>query len=295
MAKLNSRNETAASRTFDICNYIFLALYGLTTLLPFLYILASSFATEAEIIERPFFIIPRTPSLHAYRVIFTTDSMWNAAKNSVFITVVGTVLAMTITLMTAYALTKPIIGRKPLIGLFIFSMFFSGGMIPTYIVVSGIGLLDSLWAVILPGAMSVYNMVIVRNFFLNLPAGLMESAEIDGAGHMRVLAQIVLPLSMPVIATFSLFYAVGFWNQYFNALLYINKQSMWPLQVLLRAVVMQSQLNSFDTASLEYVGRLPENSIKMAVIMVATLPIMLLYPFLQKYFTKGVMIGAIKG
>ena len=290
--------RSKASKAFDVFNVIALALAAAITILPFLYVLAASFATEKEIVERPLFLIPRDVSLDAYQYIFSSGTLLRSFLNSVIITLLGTAVNMFCTVTMAYALSKRrVAGRNTILNLIIFSMFFSGGMIPTYIVVSGLGITNTYWAVILPGAISAYNLMIVKNFFQNIPAELEESAYLDGCNDMGALWRVALPLSLPVLATFSLFYAVGHWNAYFSAMLYMSKTpDKWPLQVMLRQLIILSQMTAGDMASMDpNFVKPPDQSIKMAVIMISTVPIMLLYPFLQKYFTKGVMVGALKG
>jgi putative aldouronate transport system permease protein len=290
--------HTFLSRVFDLSNVIFLGICSLATVLPFLYVIAASFATEREISARPMFIIPRDVSLAAYKYIFSSSMIIKAFGNSVLITAAGTVINMFFTITLAYALSKRYLhGRGVMLNLVIFSMFFSGGMIPGYIVVKSLGLLDTYWAVLLPGAISAYNMMIIKNFFQNLPDGLEESAKLDGCTDLGALLHVVIPLSMPVIATFSLFYAVAHWNSYFSATLYMAKSpNKWPLQVTLRQLIILSSSMAGDVSSysMDHL-KPPDQSVKMAVIVVSTIPILCVYPFLQKHFAKGVMIGALKG
>ncbi|WP_366296517.1 carbohydrate ABC transporter permease [Paenibacillus sp. AN1007] len=274
-----------------------LGLLGILTVLPFLYIIGNSFATEAEITERSFFLIPKVFSFSAYEYIFSSSTIFRSIGVSVFITVAGTLVNLFFTLTMAYPLSRSDFwGRSVLMNMVIFSMLFGGGMIPTYLVIRGLGLLDSYWALMLPGAISAFNLIVVKNFFQQMPPGLEEAARIDGCSDLGVLWRIVLPLSKPVIATFALFYAVGHWNNFFSALLYISDSDKWPLQVMLRQIVLLSQASVGDMANMDpNFVQPPEQSIKMAVIVVGTIPILLVYPFLQKHFAKGVMLGSIKG
>ncbi|MGE6629219.1 carbohydrate ABC transporter permease [Bacillus sp. NPDC077027] len=289
------KHQTMAGRIFDVCNIIFLGLIGAMTILPFLYIIAGSFASETELAERSFFFIPHTFSLDAYTYIFSTPTFIRSMGVSVLITVVGTAVQLFFTFTMAYPLSKRHVkGRHFLLNMVIFSMLFSGGMIPTYLIVKSLGLLDSYWALILPVAINPFNLIIVKNFFQQMPKELEESAKMDGCSEFGIFWRIVLPLSKPVIATFALFYAVGIWNDFFHALLYINDSAKWPLQMVLRQVTI---LSDFTTTN----GDIPENiippeqGIKLAVIVVATIPMLLVYPFLQKHFAKGVLIGSVKG
>jgi putative aldouronate transport system permease protein len=288
--------RTTSEALFDWVNYILLGLFATVTILPFLYVVAGSFATEAELTEKAFFIIPETFSLSGYEYILSSNAIFRSIIVSIGVTIVGTLVNLAFTTTMAYPLARrELMGRNTILNLIVFSMLFSGGLIPGYLVVKSLGLLDSYWALILPGAISAFNLIVVKNFFQELPAGLEESAKIDGCTEIGILWRIVLPLSAPVLATFGLFYAVGHWNNFFSALLYLNDSKMWPLQVLLRQIVMLSQAAG-DSASLDpdFV-KPPEQTIKMAVIVVGTIPILLVYPFLQKHFAKGVLIGSIKG
>jgi putative aldouronate transport system permease protein len=295
---VNSRlYNSSAGKVFDVFNYVMLGLLGILTVLPFLYIIGNSFATEAEITERSFFLIPKVFSFSAYEYIFSSSTIFRSIGVSVFITVAGTLVNLFFTLTMAYPLSRSDFwGRNVLMNMVIFSMLFGGGMIPTYLVIRGLGLLDSYWALMLPGAISAFNLIVVKNFFQQMPPGLEEAARIDGCSDLGVLWRIVLPLSKPVIATFALFYAVGHWNNFFSALLYISDSDKWPLQVMLRQIVLLSQASVGDMANMDpNFVQPPEQSIKMAVIVVGTIPILLVYPFLQKHFAKGVMLGSIKG
>ncbi|HBU85973.1 MAG TPA: carbohydrate ABC transporter permease [Paenibacillus sp.] len=295
---MNSRlYNSPAGRVFDIFNYVMLGILGILTVLPFLYIIGNSFATEAEITERSFFLIPKVFSFSAYEYIFSSSTIFRSIGVSIFVTVAGTLVNLFFTLTMAYPLSRSDFwGRNIMMNMVIFSMLFGGGMIPTYLVIRGLGLLDSYWALMLPGAISAFNLIVVKNFFQQMPPGLEEAARIDGCSDLGVLWRIVLPLSKPVIATFALFYAVGHWNNFFSALLYISDSDKWPLQVMLRQIVLLSQASVGDMANMDpNFVQPPEQSIKMAVIVVGTIPILLVYPFLQKHFAKGVMLGSIKG
>lgn len=263
-------------------------------LLPFLNILGSSFASSSEIATRTFIIIPREFSLNAYRYILSTPTIFTSIGVSLFVTIVGTVLSMILTSFMAYALSRKYLhGRGIFNFIVVFTMLFSGGMIPSFILVQSLGLIDSLWALILPSAISAYNMIIMRNFFQGIPDSLEESAKMDGCSDWGVFFRIILPLSLPSIATISLFYAVSYWNTYQSAILYINDSAKWPIQVLLRQIVIVSSGMNADAASVDVVPT--AQSVKMAVIVVATLPMLIAYPFVQKYFVKGAMVGSVKG
>ena len=293
------QNRTPGSIAFNIFNYLFVTLVAITTIIPFVYLIGASFATEYEIATRPMFFIPQDVSTGAYEYIFSSSKILRGFGNSAFITVAGTAINLFFTVTMAYALSKNRLrGRNFFLNMVIFSMFFSGGMIPGYIIVANVlGLKNSYLSVLLPGAISAYNLMIVKNFFQSIPQELEESASIDGCTDLGILWKIVLPLSLPVLATFGLFYAVGHWNAYFGAMIYMTgAKEKWPLQVLLRELIIMSNGTAGDLNNLadDFVQP-PEQSIKMAVIVVSTVPIMCVYPFLQKYFVKGVMVGALKG
>ena len=293
------QNATLGSRIFDVLNYLIVTLIALTTLFPFIYIISASFATEYEITTRPMFIIPQDVTLNAYKFIFSSNKILQGFRNSIFITVCGTAINLFFTVTMAYALSKRRLrGRNFFLNMVIISMFFSGGMIPGYIIIANVlNLKNTFWAVLLPGAISSYNLMIVKNFFQGIPQELEESAAIDGSTDIGILWKIVLPLSLPVLATFGLFYAVGHWNAYFGAMIYMTgAKEKWPLQVLLRELIILANGSAGDITNMdpEFIQP-PEQSVKMAVIVVSTVPIMCVYPFLQKYFVKGVMVGALKG
>ena len=290
--------RTAGSIAFDILNYLIIMLVSITTVLPIIYIIFNSFATEFELTTRSMFIIPHTWSLDAYTYIFGSNKILRSFLNSILITVAGTAINLFFTITLAYPLSKKFLrGRNIWLNMVIFSMFFSGGMIPGYIVVSSwLGMRGTYWALLLPGAISAYNMMIVKNFFQGIPQELEESAHLDGCNDLGTLIRIVLPLSLPVLATFGLFYAVGHWNSYFPAMIYLTDDKMYPLQLILRNIIVTAEAAAGDMSMMDpnFVEP-PKQSIKMAVIVVATVPIMMVYPFLQKYFVKGVMVGALKG
>ncbi|WP_338555516.1 carbohydrate ABC transporter permease [Paenibacillus sp. KS-LC4] len=289
--------NTVSGRVFDTANYIVLSVCALAAVLPFIFVISGSFATDAELTQRTVFLIPRTFSLAAYEFIFSTNTIMKSIGVSLFIATFGTLVNLFFTVTMAYPLARRnLMGRNIVLNLVIFSMLFSGGMIPTYLVIRELGMLDSYWALIIPGAISAFNLIIIKNFFQELPPGLEEAARIDGCTELGLLWRIVLPLSKPVLATFALFYAVGHWNDFFTALLYINDPQKWPLQVLLRQIVLLSQAAAGDINAMDpSFVKPPDQSIKMAVIVVGTVPILLVYPFLQKHFAKGVLIGSIKG
>ena len=276
--------------------YAVLAVITLVTFFPILYIIAGSFASVKELAVNRFLLIPKEPTLDAYRYIFSTSTLMRSMFVTIMVTVTGTIVNLFMTCLMAYPLSrKELPGRKYLMYGVTFTLVFSGGMIPTYLVVNALGLIDSYASLIIPGAISSFNLILVKNFFQEIPQDLIDSAKIDGCNEVAVLGKIVLPLSKPALATFTMFYAVGHWNTFLTALLYLNDSKKWTIQVLLRQIVILAQGGIGDEASMGMEFVIPSQSVKMAVIVVATLPIVLFYPFMQKYFEKGVMVGSIKG
>ncbi|RKN70072.1 carbohydrate ABC transporter permease [Paenibacillus ginsengarvi] len=280
---------------FDAFNVILLTLIGLSAVLPFVYIVSASFSSEHIVAKGTFLLFPTDVTLDAYKYIFSTNTLVRSMMISLYVTIVGTLINLILTSLMAYPLAHHRLrGRRTLLILVLFTMLFTGGLIPTYIVVKSLGLINSLWALMIPNAISAFNLIILKNFFQQIPDGLQESAKIDGANDMRILLRIVLPLSAPALATFALFYAVGHWNSYFNAIIYLNDSDKWPIQVMLRQIVILAQSGFADSSSLED-AILPAETVKMAVITFATAPILMVYPFLQKHFAKGVLLGSVKG
>ncbi|WP_326793223.1 carbohydrate ABC transporter permease [Streptomyces sp. NBC_00841] len=263
--------------------------------LPFLVVLSTSLASREEVTAAGGYVLfPTEPTLQAYRTILSGGLVTRAVTVSVLITGIGTALSLLTTIALAYALSKRgVPGSRPVLLLVLFTLLFAPGMIPMYVLVKELGLLDSYWALILPGLVNAFNLVVMRAFFMNIPEELYHAARIDGAGDWRILTRIVLPLSKGVIAVVGLFYAVTYWNAFFNAMLYLNDSGKWPIQLLLRTYVVQNKQMAADQLGVAHLP--PQQSISMAVVMLALIPILLLYPFLQKYFTKGVLTGAIKG
>lgn len=289
------RYHSRTEKVFDAANIAVLLGLAALTILPFLYVLAASFATESEIAARPFFLWPETATLDTYRYIFSTDTFIRSLLVTIGVTAVGTLVQITLTMLMAYPLSDPnLVGKGLIMRLVLFAMIFSGGMIPTFLVVKELGLLNSYWALILPTLLSAFNMLVVRNFFMQIPPELTDSARIDGASDLQVFLKIMLPLSKAVIAVIALFYAVGYWNNFFSALIYIQDTSKWPIQLVLNTYAVQgspiSQIENPNAA-----GSVTPQAIQMAIVVLATVPILCIYPFAQRFFTKGVLTGAIKG
>jgi len=282
---------------FNIFNYIVLFLFGLAALYPFVYILTISLMPEAAYLKGGIVLFPREVSFEAYKQIFQNGSIFLSYKASIIITVGGTALNLFLTILCAYAMSKTKIkGYKFFINMIIFTMYFSGGLIPAYMLMLRLHLIDNYMSVILTGGISTYNMLVLRSFFINIPSSLEEAAIIDGASEPYVLWKIIIPISLPAIATISLFYAVGHWNAYFTPMIYLNSREKWPLQVILREILFESTESmriSGESGVLEQSTIGPQ--LKMATVIITIVPIVMVYPFLQKYFVKGVLIGAVKG
>ncbi|HIX15697.1 MAG TPA: carbohydrate ABC transporter permease [Candidatus Hungatella pullicola] len=296
--KKHKMKKSPAERVGMAVVYFICILAGVLTITPFLYVLAGSFATERELVERSFFIIPHTFSLNAYKYIVNDGSIFRGLGNSFLIMIVGTVINMLFTTTLAYPLSKHNLrGRNLVLNMVIVTMLFSGGMIPNYLVVKGLHMLDSYLALMIPGAINAFNLIIVKNFFQELPGELEEAAKIDGCSDIGIFCKIVLPLSKPALASVGLFYAVSHWNDFFNSLIYLNSTEKFPVQIILRQIVLLAQGVSADGSSLDFGanGTPPEQAVRMAATVVATIPILVVYPFVQKYFEQGVMVGAVKG
>ena len=290
--------RSPADQAVQVLIYVIVGLFALITLLPFIYIVAGSFATERELTERAFFLIPHTISMNAYDYIFKTGDAIHGLKNSIIVTVVGTFINMFFSCTLAYPLSRPYFkGRTFFTNMVIITMLFTGGMVPSYIMISNVlHLKDSFWALWLPGAINPFNMIIIKNFFQGLPMELEEAARMDGCNDGQTFLKIILPLSKPVIASVSLFYAVTHWNSYFNAMMYISDKNLEVIQIVLRRIIFLTSSiateSGFDWGPF---GMPPQKAVKMATTVVATVPILLVYPFIQKYFTQGITMGAVKG
>lgn len=294
----NKIKGSLGDRITQVIIYLIAGIIGFVTVAPFVYVVAGSFATERELAEKAFFLFPTEFSLNAYRYIAESGTVFRGLRNSIIVTLMGTVLNMIFTTTFAYPLARrDFKGRNFILNMVIVTMLFSGGMIPTFMVVKGMHLYNSYWALTLPGVISAFNMIIVKNFFQELPKELEEAARIDGCSDLRIFLRIVLPLSKPVLASIGLFYAVGHWNDYFNAMIYLKDNDKFTVQIILRQIVLLAQGMTTGGDIIDYgsAGAPPDQAIRMATTIVATLPILIIYPFVQKFFTKGVMVGAVKG
>ena len=286
------RKEPFSRRVFQIINAILLILLAWVTLYPFLYVAAASFSDKLFIMQGKVSILPKGFTTAAYQAVFQYPHLWRSYGNTIYYMTLGTALNMVLTVFGAYPLSrKQFIGKKFFTFMIVFTMWFGAGMIPAFLLVKGLGMYDTVFALLLPGAISTYNMIVMRTFFQSIPSGLEEAAKIDGCNDIQTLFKIVLPLSIPALMTIGLFYMVGHWNSFMPALIYLRSKERFPLQLILREVIMQNQTEELVNTSQ---GNIVSESIKYATIIVATLPILIVYPFIQKYFVKGVMIGAIK-
>lgn len=289
---MKSRKKMTAGRIFDIANAVFMTAIVLVMLYPFWYLMVGSISSTAHIYSGSFLVWPDQFNFASYRSMLGNIKVAKAFLNSIFITIVGTAISMTLTFMGAYVLSKPYLpGRTAMTMYLVFTMLFGGGLIPFYLLVKGVGLIDTIWALIIPTCISTYNMVIMRNFLMTIPLTLEEAARIDGANHFYIMLKVYLPLSAPVLATVTLFYAVGYWNSFFYATIFLNDSTHWTLQVLLREYINAAADAALDSANTAVIT---ENA-KMALIIITSLPIIVVYPFLQKYFVKGMLVGSVKG
>lgn len=286
--------QTTEEKIWEIVIYFILIVIAIVTLFPFLYVLLVSVTPTVELpnVSKNILYFPKQVDFTAYNQIFQTDTIPQGFKISLFITVVGTLLSLLITVLTAYPLSrKNLPGREVLLFMIVFTMLFNGGLIPTYLVVKSLRLIDKIWALIIPSLVSAFNLIIIKNYFLTIPDSLEESVKLDGANDFVILFKIMLPLSAPMLATIALFYAVGYWNSFFNAILYINNTRLYPLQVVLRRILFSATGDLILDIETHKASML---AVRMAVIAVTTIPILMVYPFLQKYFTQGILLGSIK-
>lgn len=287
--------RSIGSIIFDTANAIILLAMGIGAIIPFIYVVAASLTPQEELIKYSFILYPRKLTFDAYKYVFSTNTIPKALMVSVFVTLVGTLLNLGATSLMAYPLAHTrIYGHKIFMLMVTVTLVFGGGMIPSYMLIKNLGLMDTYAAVLVPGAIGAFELILFKNFFQQIPAELEESAKIDGCNDLRILFTIILPLSKPLLATFGVMSAVGNWNAWFNYILYISDPKKWPVQVVLQMMVSSANAQIGDTAiNQDYVP--PQEIIKMCVIVIVTLPIMIVYPFLQKYFTKGMLVGSVKG
>ncbi len=293
------KNYSTSDRFFIVIVFLILTLFFIAVLYPCVFVIGASFSSGTAVQAGRVILFPVEPTLEGYKTVLNTPTVWVGYRNSIVYTVVGTLINLALTMTAAYCLSrKDLPGRNFIMLAFSFTMFFSGGLIPMYIQVTNLKLLNTMWSLLLPGAISVYNLIVARTFIVNsIPTELLEASQIDGCSDFRYYLSIVLPLSGAIIAVEALFYAVGHWNAYFNAMIYLSKRSIYPLTLYLREILMSSNIDPSTITDPELQARLADmvGIIKYALIVVAVVPVLLIYPFVQKYFVKGVMIGSVKG
>lgn len=283
-------------KIFNIMNIIIMIIVIIATLYPFLYLTAISFSSEKYAYAGEITLLPKGFTMKTYQVLLSEKLFWISYKNTIVYTLVGTFISLFLSTLLAYPLSKKHLkGRGIILGLVVFTMFFSGGLIPTYLLVNALGMRNTIWAVVIPGAINTYYVIVMKTFFEGLPVELEEAAAIDGMNTYGILLHIVLPLSMPMMAAMTLFYAVGMWNNWFGPFIYLDKRELFPAALYLRNIIAGAQQTAVSSGS--NIGDLEqiEATVKSAAMILTALPIIMVYPFLQKYFVKGVMIGSLKG
>lgn len=288
--------EKGRIKGMDILLAVLLTLGAVAIIVPFWNVLVVSFATQKEYVDNPLMLFPKTPTLESYRYLFRDSKIWRGYVNTFKLLVMGLPLSMFLTTTMAYGLSrKGFPGRRLIIGLVVFTMIFNGGIVPMYLVMKQLKLTGTLWAVTFSTCFSVFNMILMMNYFDTIPESLMESARLDGAGEWRILGSIVLPLSRPIMATVTLFYGVSIWNEWYDAMIFLRKANMLPLQNVLRSIIQETEISTSATGSIAAMGGPRfDDGIKMAAVFLSMIPIMCFYPLLQKHFTKGIMVGAVK-
>ena len=293
------KNYSLNDKIFYIIITAILTFFFIAVLYPCIFVLSASFSSGVAVQSGKVILFPVDLSIEGYRAVFNTSTVWTGFINSLFYTVVGTTINLVMTLTAAYCLSRrDLPGRNGIMLLFTFTMFFSGGMIPSYMMVQSLGILNTRWALLLPGAIGVYNLIVARTFIINsIPLELLEASQMDGCSDVMYYLKVVIPLSKAIIAVLVLFYGVGHWNAYFNAMIYLHDKSLYPLTLFLREILMASQIDPSTVQDPELQARLAEmaGAIKYSLIVVSMVPVLIIYPFVQKYFVKGVMIGAVKG
>lgn len=291
--------EKNGDKIFVTLNYIFLTIAGLVVLYPLIYIVSSSLSASTAVIAGKVWFLPVQPTFRGYKAVFAYNRIWTGYANSFYYAIVGTCINLVVTMLAAYPLArKDLVGRKFFLGMFVFTMLFSAGLIPTYLLVDKLNLVNTRWALWLPQALQVWYLIIAITYLQsNIPDELYEAAQIDGCSNIRFLTRIVLPLAKPLLAVLVLFYAVYHWNAFFDAFIYLKEKRLYPLQLILREILVANQVDPMmmsNIAELEKLQGLME-LLKYAIIVVASLPVLALYPFVQKFFIKGIMVGSLKG
>lgn len=301
MRKYTEKRKTASlgDKIFDIIVYSSLTIIALIMIYPVLNVFAISLSPYKDTLLHPFMFFPRHLDFSAFKAVFTNNLIFSGYKNTLFVTIGGTILSVCMLILTAYPLSrKELRWKKGFMTYFLIVMVFSGGFVPEFIVMKSLGLYNSLWALIIPFLCPIYNLILMKSFFESIPESLIESAKIDGAQEWHILFRIIVPLSKPVIAAVSMFQAILFWNDFFKAVIYLKDQAKWPLQLILREIIAAADasfMNSGGNMAEINMNLIPAKSLQYASLIVVILPILCVYPFVQKYFVKGVMIGSVKG
>lgn len=283
---------------FDICINLIGLLVIIIVLVPLIFVVSASFSDPDLVLKGKVFLFPKGITLEPYKMVFQNQDIWQGYRNTIFYTIAGTAISVILTVLAAYPLSrKEMAGRRFFMLVILFTMYFNGGLIPTYLLVRNLGMYNKIWALLIPSAISTFNLIVAKTFFeSNIPDEMYESAKLDGCGNIRMLMSIVLPLSKAIIAILVLYYAVDQWNSYFNALIYLNNEKLYPLQIILRNILLLGQTEQLGTNDVGMGEKIKmAEGIKYSVIIISSVPILMVYPFVQKYFVKGVMIGSIKG
>ncbi|MCD9020266.1 carbohydrate ABC transporter permease [Cohnella silvisoli] len=291
--------QNAADKAFDIVNYTLLTIVLIAVMYPLVFVVSASFSNPERVLNGEVWLLPKQLTMLGYQKVFQNKDILTGYGNTILYTVAGTAVNLAMTVAAAYPLSRrDFKGKKAIMLFMVFTMFFNGGLVPTYLLIKQLHMIDTFWVMIVPNAVAVWNIIIMRTFFQqSIPGEMQEAAAIDGCSNTQILLRIVLPLSLPILAVMVLFYSVGHWNAYFNALIYLTDRAKYPLQLILREILIQNQMNEMNNLTEESYASQVMNAetIKYAVIIIANLPVLLLYPLLQRYFVKGMLIGAIKG
>jgi putative aldouronate transport system permease protein len=290
-------DRSLGRRAFKLANNLFFLFYAAICLVPVIQVLAISLSSSSAVVSGKVFLWPVATTLRSYVYILARGPFWTAMQVSAVRVVLGVAFSMLMTVLAAYPLSlskTQFRARGVIVWMFLFAMLFSGGMIPTYMIVRYTGLINSMWALVIPCAVQIFNIILMMNFFRNIPTDISESAEIDGAGHFRILLQIFIPLSLPSLATMVVFTMVYHWNSWFDGLLYMNESAKYPMQTYLQAILVQPNVRILTKASAELLRLISDRTLKAAQVFIAAIPVLLAYPFLQKYFVSGIMLGSVK-
>ncbi|MBO0991818.1 carbohydrate ABC transporter permease [Bacillus sp. SD088] len=295
------KNMSVSDKTFDLINKILVGFLTLVIVYPLIFVISASISDPAAVSTGKMWLWPVDITFAGYQRVFQNDAIWLGYRNTIFYTIIGTIIHLIVLLPCAYALSrKEVMGKKYILWIILFTMMFNGGLIPTYLVIKTLGMVDTIWAIVIPGVVGAWSILVARTFFQQtIPDQLVEAAKIDGASDYYIFGKVVIPLSMPIIAVMALFHAVSLWNQYFTALIYLSDEKLYPLQLILRQILVVAQISQEGGGGPGEIESLVEqvktaSLVKYAVIMVSSLPLLIVYPFLQRFFVQGVLIGSVK-